>query len=376
MGDVNNFAQENLSGIKIVKSFANEKLEIARFGKENARFYGSLRQIYKHEAFHFEPLQYFFLPLITIFIIVAGGIWIAAGELALSDLLIFILYAAYLTAPIPSLAFMVEQVQDGLIGFERFREIMDIDLVGDVSDGENAAHLDFVKGDVCFNNVAFRYNDGSEFVLNQINLEVAAGESVAIVGPSGIGKTTLCSLIPRFYDVTEGCIAIDGKDIRDIALESLRSHIGVVRQETFLFAGTVLENILYGKPEASEQDAVEAAKKANAHDFIMSLPDGYQTDIGQRGTKLSGGQQQRISIARVFLKNPPILIFDEATSSLDYESERIVMESLTALSKGRTTFIIAHRLSTIQNADRVIALDRDGLFERDVQEQFYKSWGI
>ena len=374
LGDVNGFVQENLSGIKVVKSFANEKIETIKFAEQNDKFYKSHKQIYKYEAFNFEPIQFFFQPLITIFIVAAGGIWITRDALALSDLLVFIMYAAYLTAPIPQLAFMVEQVQDGLIGYGRFREIMDI--VPDIQDPKDAVPLESVKGDVRFADAAFRYSADGEFVLNHVNLDVNSGETIAIVGRSGIGKTTLCSLIPRFYDVSMGSISIDGRDIRGITLESLRRQIGVVRQETFLFAGTIMENILYGSLEASEQDVIEAAKKANAHDFIMNMPDGYQTDIGHRGVKLSGGQQQRISIARVFLKNPPILIFDEATSSLDYESEKAVMESLAVLAKGRTAFIIAHRLSTIQNADRIIVLEKDGIAEQGTHRELCAANGV
>jgi len=362
LGEVSNFVQENLSGIKVVKSFANEQAEIEKFAKENSTFYKSLSQIYKYEAFNFAPIEFFFQPLVTVVIVMAGGIWITQGYLTIADLLIFIMYAAYLTAPIPRLAFMVEQVQDGLIGFERFKEIMEI--TPEIADSPTATDLQTQKYDVTFKNVSFRYNDETEPVLRDINLQVKSGETIAVIGQSGIGKTTLCSLIPRFYDICEGEIFIGGTNIRNIKLKSLREHIGVVRQETFLFAGTVLENILYGDLTKTADDAIAAAKKANAHDFISKLPNGYLTDIGQRGVKLSGGQQQRISIARVFLKNPPILILDEATSSLDYESEKAVMQSLTDLAKGRTTFIIAHRLSTIQNANRVIQINNGGITEQ------------
>ena len=374
LADVNAFVQENLSGIRVVKSFAHEKTEISKFAKENAAFYKSQRKIYKYEAGNFEPVQFFFRPLITIVIVAAGGIRITTGDLALTDLLIFIMYAAYLTEPIPQLAFMVEQVQDGIIGYGRFREIMDI--VPDIQDPESPVPLADVKGAVGFKDVSFRYDTDGEYVLSSISLDVRPGETVAIVGRSGIGKTTLCSLLPRFYDVCEGSIAIDGVDIRHVTLEDLRSQIGVVRQETFLFAGTVMENILYGKLSATKEEVVDAAIKANAHDFIMQLPQGYDTDIGQRGVKLSGGQQQRLSIARVFLKNPPVLIFDEATSSLDYESEKAVMESLTALAQGRTAFIIAHRLSTIQNADRIVVLEKDGIAEQGTHRELCAADGV
>ena len=373
MADVNSFVHENLSGIRVVKSFAAEKIETTKFAKENARHYESNRGIYKYESFNYEPVGFFFQPLITIAIVVAGSIWITTGDLAAADLLIFIMFAAYLTAPIPNLAFMVQQVQEGLIGYRRFREI--IDTVPDIRDAENAIRLENIKGELRFDNVAFRYSDDGDNILNLVNISVKSGETVAIVGRSGIGKTTLCSLIPRFYDVCEGSITIDGQDIRAITQESLRKNIGIVRQETFLFAGTIMENILYGKEGATEKEAIMAAKNAKAHEFITALPNGYQTDIGQRGIKLSGGQQQRISIARVFLKNPPILIFDEATSALDYESEQAVMESLTNLTLGRTTFIIAHRLSTIYNADRIIVMGDGCIAEQGTHAELCVAGG-
>jgi ATP-binding cassette subfamily B protein len=287
-------------------------------------------------------------------IVVAGGIWIAAGALEISSLLVFILYAAYLTKPIPVLTELLPFYQSGFAGFVRFREIMD--TVPDITDAEDAVELKVTEGRVEFKNVSFRYGEGHEYVLNNVSLAVQPGETVAITGRSGIGKTTLCSLIPRLYEASGGAIYIDGTDIRGVTLDSLRRQIGTVRQENYLFAGTVMENILYGKPGASEGEAVEAAKSANAHDFIMGLPDGYATDIGQRGVKLSGGQQQRLSIARVFLKDPPILIFDEATNALDMESERVVMDNLDALTRGRTALIISHRQSTLENVDRIIEL--------------------
>ena len=359
IADVNARAEENLSGIKVVQSFAAEGLEKKKFALANENFYKGRRTIYKHEALHYTVVEHFFAQLITVGIIVAGAYWIVQGTFAPTDLLIFVMYAAYMTRPIPQLAFMVQQYQQGLAGYWRFREI--VDTVPDIRDAENAVPLQVTQGRVTFNDVTFRYQEGLDNVLSHINMEVAPGEAVAIVGPSGIGKTTLCSLIPRFYDTTDGEICIDGVNIKDVTLDSLRRQVGVVRQETFLFAGTVQENILYGKPDATKDEVVEAAKKANAHEFIMSLPNGYDTDIGQRGVRLSGGQQQRISIARVFLKNPPILIFDEATSALDDNNERAVMEGLRELAKGRTTFIIAHRESTIKDADRILRLAEDGV---------------
>ena len=361
MADVNAAALENLSGIRVVKSFANEDTEIKKFALQNNRFFRSRAEIYKSESLLLSVIEYFFTPLITVAIIVAGGIWISRGQLEISALLVFVMYTAYLTSPVPKLAELIPFFQDGFVGFVRFREIMD--TAPGITDAENATELQVTRGRVTFENVTFSYGE-SEDVLRNINLEVMPGETVAITGPSGIGKTTLCSLIPRLYDVTGGTIRIDGTDIRDVTLNSLRKQIGIVRQETFLFAGTVMENIMYGNPATTRDMAIEAAKRANAHEFIMQLPNGYATDIGQRGVKLSGGQQQRLSIARVFLKNPPILIFDEATSSLDMENEKAVMESLNALAEGRTAFIIAHRVSTVESADRVVELTDDGVVEK------------
>ena len=363
IADITTAIQENLSGIRAVKSFANENTEIAKFQAQNNRFYESRVSIYKSESLLLSLVEYFFTPLITVTIVVAGGIWITAGALEISSLLVFVMYVAYLTSPVPKLAELIPFYQSGFTGFTRFREIMDI--APGIHDAENAQDLKITKGHIAFQNVTFRYNEGQDYILHNINLEAKPGETIAIVGRSGIGKSTLCSLIPRFYDTTSGAIHIDGVNIRNVTLTSLRKQIGIVRQETFLFAGTVMENILYGKPGATASQAISAAKKAMAHDFIMSLPNGYATDIGQRGIKLSGGQQQRICIARVFLKTPPILILDEATSALDTENEEAVMESLGALAKGRTTFIIAHRLSTIKNASRIIALTEDGITEKE-----------
>lgn len=367
IADVNARAEENLSGIRVVKSFAAEEVEIAKFSRENDRFYRGRASIYKHEALHYTVVEKLFTQLITVAIVVAGGAWIAAGTLAPADLLIFILYAAYLTEPVPKLAFMVQQYQEGLAGYRRFREIRE--LVPDIRDKEGAVELEVSQGQVTFENVSFRYSQEQEEVLHKVNFQARPGETLAIVGRSGIGKTTLCSLIPRFYEATEGDIRIDGVSIRKVTLQSLRRQIGVVRQETFLFAGTVMENILYGRPGATAQEAMEAARRANAHDFILELPQGYDTQIGQRGVKLSGGQQQRLSIARVFLKNPPILILDEATSALDTQSEQAVMDSLKTLAQGRTAFIIAHRLSTVRGADRIIVLGDKGIVQEGTHEE-------
>lgn len=367
IADINAQTEENLSGNRVVKSFVNEELEIKKFSEKNNIFYRSRSRIYKYEALHYTVMEKFLTQLITISIVVFGGIWIQGNSLELPDLLIFIMYAAYMTAPIPKLAFMVQQYQEGLAGYRRFREIMD--TTPDIQDTENAVCLKNVKGRVEFANVSFKYNEDQENILQNINLDVSAGERIAIVGHSGVGKTTMCWLIPRFYEVIDGEIRIDGVNIYNATLQSLRHQIGIVQQENFLFAGTVAENILYGNPNATTKEVIVAAKRANAHEFIMSLPNGYETYIGQRGLKLSGGQKQRLCIARVFLKDPPILIFDEATSNLDYESEKIIMESLTALTKGRTSFIIAHRLSTVRNADRIVVLSNNGISEQGTHDE-------
>lgn len=296
------------------------------------------------------------------------------GTVALTDLITFILYITNFTDPVKKLVTFTEQFQNGYSGFERFLEILSI--APDIADRPDAVPVEKVKGDIEFQEVSFRYEDQTEAVLHGINLKVNAGEYIALVGPSGVGKTTLCSLIPRFYEVSEGAIYIDGTDIRNMKLNDLRGHIGIVQQDVYLFAGTIMDNIRYGRPEASDEDVVRAAKSANAHEFIMSFPEGYHTDIGQRGVKLSGGQKQRLSIARVFLKNPPILIFDEATSALDNESEKVVQRSLENLAKDRTTFVIAHRLSTIRNAGKILVLTEDGIAEQGSHKELMAKKGI
>lgn len=370
---INEQIEDNLSGIRVVKSFANEDIENEKFKIGNDGFLAAKKNSYQFMGI-FQSGVGVFSTLIQVNVIIAGAILIAYSRINISDLITFLLYINVFTDPIRTLVDFTEQFQNGYTGFERFREIMDIEP--DIKDSENAVELKNVKGKIEFQNVSFKYNDGAEGVLNNINLTVPAGAYMALVGSSGTGKTTLCSLIPRFYDVTEGTIMIDGKDIRDVTLSSLRNHIGMVQQDVYLFAGTIFENIAYGKPGAGREEVIEAAKNANAHEFIMSFPDGYDTDIGQRGIKLSGGQKQRLSIARVFLKNPPILIFDEATSALDNESEKVVQESLEKLAKNRTTFVIAHRLTTIQNAEKILVLTEEGIAEAGSHEELLAKGGI
>lgn len=373
IGDVNAQVEDTLAGIRVVKSFVNEETEKKKFAYENNRFLESRKSIYKNESLIYQGAG-MITQLITVTVIVFGGISITNASLDLADLITFLLYIGNFIEPIQKLTHMTEQFQEGITGFERFMEILEV--APDIQDSENAIELKNVQGTVEFKNVGFRYRDDHAHVLKNISLEAKAGDTVALVGSSGVGKTTLCSLIPRFYEVSEGEILLDGINIRDIKLSYLRRNVGVVQQDIYLFAGTVFENIRYGKPSASTEEIVEAAKKANAHDFIMALPDGYNTDIGQRGVKLSGGQKQRLSIARVFLKNPPVLIFDEATSSLDNESERVVQDSLEELAKNRTTFVIAHRLSTIRNAKRILVLTDRGIEEQGTHEELIGLGGI
>jgi ATP-binding cassette, subfamily B, bacterial len=349
-----------------VKSFANEEIEKQKFAYENYRFLDSRQTGYKYEALLFQGVS-LLTQLITVAVVVFGGVSIVKSTLDLSDLITFLLYIGFLIEPIQKLTHMTEQFQEGLTGFERFMEIMEIEP--DIQDAAEAVTLSAVRGNVTFQNVGFRYHENLDYVLENISLDVKAGDQIAIVGSSGVGKTTLCSLIPRFYEVSHGKVLLDGVDVKNISLNSLRRNVGVVQQDVYLFAGTVAENIRYGKLDASQAEIIAAAQKANAHDFIMALPYGYDTDIGQRGIKLSGGQKQRLSIARVFLKNPPVLIFDEATSALDYESEKIVRDALESLAKNRTTLIIANRLSTIRNARRIIVLTEHGIEEQGTHEE-------
>ena len=372
MADINGQIEDNLSGIRVVKSFANEDIEMRKFKKGNERFLATKRRSYLYMGTYQSVLNAM-LTAVTIVVVLAGSRLIVDGNMAIPDLITFLLYIANFTEPVKKLINFTEQFQNGYSGYTRFREIMDIEP--DIADKEGAKTLTDVCGTVEFRDVSFRYEDATEKVLDHVSLNVPAGSYVALVGSSGGGKTTLCSLIPRFYDVTGGSVCIDGNDVRDVTLQSLRENIGIVQQDVYLFAGTVMDNILYGRPDATREEVIEAARNANAHDFIMELPDGYDTDIGQRGVKLSGGQKQRLSIARVFLKNPRILIFDEATSALDNESERIVQESLETLAKDRTTFVIAHRLSTIRNAERILVLTENGIAEEGTHEELMAMHG-
>ncbi len=373
ISDINSQIEDNLSGIRVVKSFANEDIEKEKFKKGNRGFLSAKKNSYFYMGGYHAGLSSFSL-LITILVLMAGAVFISSGKTEVTDLITFLLYINVLTEPIKTLIDFTEQFQNGYTGFERFVEIMSIEP--DIADGEDAQEMSDIMGTVDFDNVSFRYEENSGKVLSHIHLHVDAGEYVALVGSSGAGKSTLCSLIPRFYDVTGGAVKIDGRDIRTWKLKSLREQIGIVQQDVYLFVGTVYDNIHYGRPDASREEVVEAAKNANAHEFIMSLPNGYETDIGQRGIKLSGGQKQRISIARVFLKNPPILIFDEATSALDNESEKVVQESLEKLAKNRTTFVIAHRLTTIQNAKRILVLTEKGIEEEGSHKELLERGGI
>ena len=373
IAEINAQIEDNLAGIRVVKSFANEHEENRKFSIGNKGFLAAKKNSY-HYMGTFQAGVGFFTTLIQVSVIVTGCVLIANGRLDISDLVTFLLYISVFTEPITTLVNFTEQFQNGYTGFERFRELMNID--SDIEDRPHAVPLEKVRGEICFDNVSFHYKEVQEEVLQHINLQVPAGAYVALVGSSGAGKTTLCSLIPRFYDVSSGRITVDGHDVRDVTLKSLRDNIGIVQQDVYLFAGTIYENILYGKPDATPEEVVAAAKNANAHDFIMAFPDGYDTDIGQRGIKLSGGQKQRLSIARVFLKNPPILIFDEATSALDNESERIVQESLEKLAENRTTFVIAHRLSTIQNAERILVLTEEGITESGTHAELLARDGV
>ena len=372
VGDINARIEDNLSGIRVVKSFANENYENNKFNDENNRYVNSKSNSYFYMGKFHSGLGAF-TSMITVAAAIFGSIFISKDVIVTADLVAFLLYINNLIEPVKKFINFTEQFQEGITGFERFMEVLEIEP--DIVDSKNAIDLKDVKGAIEYCDVGFKYNKTNDYVLKDINLKINPGEYVALVGTSGAGKTTICSLLPRFYEVSEGKILIDGHNIKDIKLNSLRQNIGIVQQDVYLFAGTILDNIRYGRFDATDEEVIEAAKKANAHDFIMELPDGYNTDCGQRGVKLSGGQKQRLSIARVFLKNPPILIFDEATSALDNESERIVQESLESLAKNRTTLVIAHRLSTIQNAQRICVLSNEGIVEEGTHEELLKKNG-
>ena len=373
IGDVNASLQDTLSGIRVVQSFANEDIERAKFKKSNEAFLVSKRDNY-HCMGSFMSSNLFFQGMMYLVTLVYGGYLIAQGEMQTADLAMYALYIGIFISPIQILVELVEMMQKGLSGFRRFLDVMETE--SEIRDADNAAELTDVKGHVRYDHVSFHYSDDETPVLSDISIDIPAGKSIALVGPSGSGKTTICSLLPRFYDVTGGSITVDGKDIRGLTLKSLRSQIGMVQQDVYLFDGTIKDNIAYGKPGASDEEIIKAAKCASIHDFIMELPDGYDTYVGERGTRLSGGQKQRISIARVFLKNPPILILDEATSALDNESERWIQKSLEELSKNRTTITIAHRLSTIRDADEIIVITEDGIAERGTHAELLSQNGL
>lgn len=372
IGDINTQVEDTISGIRVVKSFTNEEIEKKKFAHENQRFVESRKNGYKSEAYFYEGLI-MLTQLMTITVVIFGAVSIVKGSLDLPDLLTFLLYIVILIEPIQRLGNFTRLYQEGITGFERFMEILEVEP--DIKDAANAHEITNVQGNIEFKNVSFKYKEDYDHVLRHISLNIKVGEYVALVGPSGAGKSTLCSLIPRFYEVSKGQILIDGKNINSITMRSLRRNIGIVQQDIYLFAGTVLDNIRYGKLNASDEEVIMAAKKANAHDFIMALPKEYATDIGERGVKLSGGQKQRLSIARVFLKDPPIIIFDEATSSLDNESEKAVQESLEILTHNRTTIVIAHRLSTVRNAQRIVVLTDSGIGEQGTHEELIALGG-
>lgn len=373
IGEINSSLQDTLAGIRVVQSFANEEIEREKFGRSNENFLRSKDANYRCMG-SFMSGNLFFQGLMYLVTLVFGGWLIARGQMEVADLAMYALYIGIFISPIQILVELTEMMQKGLSGFRRFLAVVETEP--DIVDAQDAKPLENVKGTVEYDKVSFHYSDDDTLVLSDVSFQIEAGKSVALVGPSGSGKTTICSLLPRFYDVTGGSVRIDGQDIRELTLESLRNQIGLVQQDVYLFCGTIRENIAYGKPGASMEEIEDAARKANIHDFIMSLPDGYDSFVGERGTRLSGGQKQRISIARVFLKNPPILILDEATSALDNESERWIQHSLEELAKNRTTITIAHRLSTIRNADEILVVADTGIVERGTHEELLAMNGI
>lgn len=373
IGDINSSLQDTLAGIRVVQSFANERIEQEKFNRSNENFLISKDANYRCMG-SFMSGNAFFQGMMYLVTLVFGGFLIAHGRMEASDLAMYALYIGIFISPIQILVELTEMMQKGLSGFRRFLEVVETEP--EIVDSADAKPLKNVKGNVCYEDVSFHYSDDDTPVLSHVSFEIPAGKSIALVGPSGSGKTTICSLLPRFYDVTEGRVTIDGNDVRKLTLESLRSQMGLVSQDVYLFGGSIKDNIAYGKPDATMDEIVDAAKKANIHDFIMELPDKYDTFVGERGTRLSGGQKQRISIARVFLKNPPVLILDEATSALDNESERFIQRSLEELAKGRTTITIAHRLSTIRNADEILVVADCGIAERGTHEELLAQDGI
>lgn len=373
IGDINASLQDTLSGIRVVQSFANEDTELHKFNHSNEAFLESKKDNYRCMG-TFMSSNLFFQGMMYLTTLIYGGYLIAMGQMQAADLAMYALYIGIFISPIQILVELVEMLQKGLSGFRRYLEVVETEP--EIQDKEGAIDLENVKGDVCYDNVSFHYSDDNKPVLSQVSIHIPAGKSVALVGPSGGGKTTICSLLPRFYDVTAGKVTIDGKDVRDLTLKSLRNQIGMVQQDVYLFDGTIRENIAYGKPDATDEEIKEAARRANMDDFIMQLPKQYDTYVGEKGTRLSGGQKQRISIARVFLKNPPILILDEATSALDNESERYIQKSLEELAKNRTTITIAHRLSTIKRSDEIIVITEDGIAERGTHETLLAKNGI
>lgn len=372
IGHLNSSIEDSLLGIKVVKSFANEDVEREKFTEENNKFLGIKKRYYRSMA-GFNTINRIFDGLMYFILITSGGYFLMKGEIGPEDLIVYVMFIQSLLATVRRIIEFTEQFQKGMTGIERFAEIMAIEP--DIKDKEDALEIKNIRGEISFENVDFSYGKGEGKVLNNFSVDITPGEKLAIVGPSGAGKTTICNLIPRFYDVDAGSVTVDGIDVRDIKIKSLRENIGIVQQDVYLFSGTVKDNIGYGKSTASDREIIEAAKLAGAYEFIKSLPNGFDTYVGERGVKLSGGQKQRISIARVFLKNPPILILDEATSALDNKSEIVVQDSIEKLSKGRTTITIAHRLTTVQNADLILVMTRDGIVERGSHQELMAKRG-
>ena len=372
IGNLNSAIEDSLLGIKVVKSFANEDIENEKFTYENNKFLGIKKRFYKSMA-GFNTVNRIFDGLMYLILIASGGYFLMKREIGPEDLIVYVMFIQSLIATVRRIIEFTEQFQKGMTGIERFAEIMSVE--SDIKDKEDALEIKNVKGEISFNHVDFSYDKGEGKVLDNFSVDITQGEKLAIVGPSGAGKTTICNLIPRFYDVNSGSVTVDGLDVRDIKIKSLRENIGIVQQDVYLFSGTVRDNIGYGKSDASDREIIEAARLAGAYEFIKNLPEGFDTYVGERGVKLSGGQKQRISIARVFLKNPPILILDEATSALDNKSEIVVQDSMEKLSKGRTTITIAHRLTTVQNADLIIVMTKDGIVERGNHQELMEKKG-